>query len=92
MMIVSESMLDSAIKHNKDSMTGQMSLFDFAAEEDKKAFEIRIPDVAEYTKEELLGYEKEILGVYVSGHPLDEYTGMVNKYITNVSSDFEVDD
>ena len=86
MMIVSESMLDSAIKHNKDSMTGQMSLFDFAAEEDKKAFEIRIPDVAEYTKEELLGYEKEILGVYVSGHPLDEYTGMVNKYITNVSS------
>lgn len=92
MMIVSESMLDSAIKHNKDSMTGQMSLFDFAAEEDKKAFEIRIPDVAEYTKEELLDYEKEILGVYVSGHPLDEYTGMVNKYITNVSSDFEVDD
>lgn len=92
MMIVSESMLDSAIKHNKDSMTGQMSLFDFAAEEDKKAFEIRIPDVVEYTKEELLGYEKEILGVYVSGHPLDEYTGMVNKYITNVSSDFEVDD
>lgn len=92
MMIVSEIMLDSAIKHNKDSMTGQMSLFDFAAEEDKKAFEIRIPDVAEYTKEELLGYEKEILGVYVSGHPLDEYTGMVNKYITNVSSDFEVDD
>lgn len=92
MMIVSESMLDSAIKNNKDSMSGQMSLFDFAAEEDKKAFEIRIPDVAEYTKEELLGYEKEILGVYVSGHPLDEYTGMVNKYITNVSSDFEVDD
>lgn len=92
MMIVSESMLDSAIKHNKDSMSGQMSLFDFADEEDKKAFEIRIPDVAEYTKEELLGYEKEILGVYVSGHPLDEYTGMVNKYITNVSSDFEVDD
>ena len=92
MMIVSESMLDSAIKHNKDSMSGQMSLFDFAAEEDKKAFEIRIPDVAEYTKEELLGYEKEILGVYVSGHPLDEYTGMVKKYITNVSSDFEVDD
>lgn len=92
MMIVSDSMLDSAIKQNKDSMTGQMSLFDFAADEDKKAFEIRIPDVAEYTKEELLGYEKEILGVYVSGHPLDEYTGMVNKYITNVSSDFEVDD
>ncbi len=92
MMIVSDSMLDSAVKQNKDSMSGQMSLFDFAAEEDKKAFEIRIPDVAEYTKEELLGYEKEILGVYVSGHPLDEYTGMVKKYITNVSSDFEIDD
>ena len=92
MMIVSDSMLDSAVKQNKDSMSGQMSLFDFAAEEDKKAFEIRIPDVAEYMKEELLDYEKEILGVYVSGHPLDEYTGMVKKYITNVSSDFEIDD
>ena len=69
-----------------------MSLFDFVGEEEKKDYEIKVPDVTEYTKEELLGYEKEILGVYVSGHPLDEYTGMVKKYITNVTTDFEIDD
>lgn len=73
-------------------MSGQMSLFDFVGEEEKKDYEIKVPDVTEYTKEELLGYEKEILGVYVSGHPLDEYTGMVKKYITNVTTDFEIDD
>ena len=72
--------------------SNQMSLFDFVGEEEKKDYEIKVPDVTEYTKEELLGYEKEILGVYVSGHPLDEYTGMVKKYITNVTTDFEIDD
>lgn len=92
MMLVADSMLDNAVKQKKDSMSGQMSLFDFVGEEEKKDYEIKVPDVTEYTKEELLGYEKEILGVYVSGHPLDEYTGMVKKYITNVTTDFEIDD
>ena len=87
MMLVADSMLDNAVKQKKDSMSGQMSLFDFVGEEEKKDYEIKVPDVTEYTKEELLGYEKEILGVYVSGHPLDEYTGMVKKYITNVTTD-----
>ena len=49
-----------------------MSLFDFVSEEEKMAYEVQMPDVAEYYKEELLAFEKEILGVYVSGHPLDE--------------------
>ena len=92
MMLVADSMLDNAVKQKKDSMSGQMSLFDFVGEEEKKDYEIKVPDVTEYTKEELLGYEKEILGVYVSGHPLDEYTGMVKKYVTNVTTDFEIDD
>ena len=91
-VLVADSMLDNAVKQKKDSMSGQMSLFDFVGEEEKKDYEIKVPDVTEYTKEELLGYEKEILGVYVSGHPLDEYTGMVKKYVTNVTTDFEIDD
>lgn len=51
-------------------MTGQMSLFDIMGEEDKKSFEIRLPDVGEYAKESKLAFEKEVLGVYISGHPV----------------------
>lgn len=54
-------------------MTGQMSLFDIMGEEDKKSFEICLPDVGEYAKESKLAFEKEVLGVYISGHPLEEY-------------------
>ena len=50
-----------------------MSLFDFADEETKHDFEIQLPDVGEFPKETLLGFEKEVLGVYISGHPLEEY-------------------
>ena len=55
-------------------MSGQMSLFDLVSEEDKKEYEIQLPDVGEYSKEMKLAFEKkEVLGVYISGHPLEEY-------------------
>ena len=54
-------------------MAGQLSLFDLVDESEKKNYEIRFPDVGEYSKEILLTFEKEVLGVYVSGHPLQEY-------------------
>ena len=73
-------------------MNGQMSLFDFAAEEDKKSFQITFPNVGEYSREEYLAYEKEMLGVYVSGHPLEEYLGTWEKNVTAKSSDFVVDE
>ena len=52
-------------------MAGQLSLFDIAPEEDKKEFEIRMPQAAEYPKETILTFEKEVLGIYLSGHPLE---------------------
>lgn len=69
-------------------MTGQLTLFDFVGEEEKKAYEIRMPDVGEYDKEQLLAFEKEVLGIYVSGHPLDDYEALWRKNITAVTSDF----
>lgn len=51
-----------------------------------------MPDVAEYYKEELLAFEKEILGVYVSGHPLDEYAAMWKRHISAMTTDFELDE
>ncbi len=90
--LVSAALLDQKNKEKKNSMEGQMSLFDFVEEEEKEQFQITFPDVGEYTKEELLAFEKEMLGVYVSGHPLEEYMELWKKNVTAVSSDFIVNE
>ena len=92
MMSVYARMLDNEAKQGKDAISGQMSLFDLVDESEKSQFEIKMPDVSEYTKEDILSFEKEVLGVYVSGHPLDEYAAMWKKHISAMSTDFELDD
>ena len=69
-----------------------MSLFDIASEEDKKEFEIRMPDVEEYDKEALLAFEKEVLGIYLSGHPLEKYSSIMDKMISAKTTDFQPDE
>lgn len=73
-------------------MTGQMSLFDLISDEEKEAYEIQMPKVEEYSKEELLSFEKEVLGVYISGHPLEEYEERWRKNITARTVDFQIDE
>ncbi len=80
--------LDDVSKNKKASMAGQMSLFEIVAEEDKKQFEVQLPDVGEFEKKDLLGFEKEVLGVYLSGHPLEEYEEQWRKMISAKSTDF----
>lgn len=84
--------MDQAVQERKSSVEGQMSLFDLAPAENKQEFEIRMPSVPEFGKEELLSFEKEVLGVYVSGHPLEEYEEKWRKNITAVSTDFVYDE
>ncbi len=84
--------LDGINKDKKVLMTGQMSLLDFAGEEQKEELETRFPDVGEYDKEMLLGFEKEVLGVYISGHPLEDYIPLMEKTVTRKTSDFQVED
>ena len=91
-IMVYPRIMDSVMQEKKNAMAGQMTLFDIVGEEDKKAFEISLPDVPEYEKEVLLGFEKEVLGVYISGHPLENYTAMMEKNITAITSDFQPDD
>ncbi|MDO4188837.1 MAG: DNA polymerase III subunit alpha [Lachnospiraceae bacterium] len=88
MLCVYTQILDQINKDRKHTVEGQMSLFDFASEEDKVNMQIKMPDVGEFDKEELLSYEKEVLGIYVSGHPMEEYEGLWRKNITNMTSDF----
>ena len=88
MTFVYASMIDQVSSKKKSSVAGQMTLFDFASEEEKADFEIQYPDVGEFPKEMLLGFEKEVLGIYLSGHPLEEYTEKIRKNINAVASDF----
>lgn len=91
-MLVYVQIMDSVNREKKYAMTGQLSLFDLVGEEERKDYEIRMPDVGEYGKEELLAFEKEVLGIYVSGHPLDDYEALWRKNISAVTSDFVWDE
>ena len=67
-----------------------MSFFDIAPEEDKGNFQVSFPDVGEFDKETLLAFEKETLGIYVSGHPMEAYQELWQKNVTARTSDFIV--
>ena len=88
-MIVFGQIVDDISRNKKQSMAGQLSLFDIASEENKKEFEIRMPDLAEYDKETVLANEKEVLGIYLSGHPLERYRNMMEKMISARTIDFQ---
>ena len=91
-MTVYTQIIDSINQDKKHTMAGQLSLFDIAPEEDKNEFEIRMPQAAEYPKETILIFEKEVLGIYLSGHPLERYRNMMEKMISAKTSDFQPDD
>lgn len=87
-MLVYADVIDDVSRQKKTTMTGQMSLFDFAEPEEQKELDIVMPEVGEYGKEEILAFEKEVLGVYISGHPLEQYVGLLERNITNRTTDF----
>ena len=91
-MAVAPTMLEEKARERKSMFEGQLSLFDIAGDEARDEFQITFPDVGEYSKEELLAFEKDILGVYISGHPLDDYEDAWRRNITATSADFMVDE
>ena len=92
LMYAYDQILDAVQQEKKKAMTGQMNLFDFMGEEEKTRYRGKLPDVDEYEKEELLALEKEVLGVYISGHPLEEYESAWRKNISAMTSDFALDE
>ena len=91
-MSIYVQIVDHVNQEKKYSMSGQMSLFDLVGEEEKADFQIHMPDVGEYAKENLLAFEKEVLGIYVSGHPLEEYEEKWRKVISATTLDFQPDE
>ena len=87
-MSVYVQIMDHVHQDKKNNMAGQMSLFDLVSEENKEEFDLKLPDVGEYSKEMKLSFEKEVLGIYVSGHPLEEHEALWKKHITNKTTDF----
>ena len=92
LMSVYASLMEHLVKDKKNNMAGQISLFDYVQEEDKEAFEIPLPDVGEYPKEVMLAYEKEVVGVYISGHPLEAYKEFIESRVNARTSDFYLDE
>lgn len=84
--------VDHVNQEKKYSMSGQMSLFDLVDEDEKADFQIQMPDVGEYSKENILAFEKEVLGVYISGHPLEEYEEKWKSVISATTKDFQFDE
>ena len=91
-MMIYPAIMDGIHASHKNSMEGQMSLMDFLGEEEKEDFEVRMPDVEDYKKEEKLAFEKQVLGVYVSGHPLEDYLELIQKQADATSMDFQLDE
>ena len=88
MTMMYASIVDQVAHQKKSSMSGQMSLFDLVSEEEKKEYEIKYPEVGEFDSEIALGFEKEVLGIYLSGHPLEKYMDKLKKTTTANAIDF----
>ncbi len=84
--------MDGIVKDRKQNMAGQMSLFDIAEPDEQSSMTVDLPDIGEYSKNEMLALEKEVLGIYVSGHPLEENEALWRRHITNITTDFMYDD
>ena len=91
-LYVSSELLENKAREKKTVMEGQMSFFDIAPEEDKGNFQVSFPDVGEFDKETLLAFEKETLGIYVSGHPMEAYQELWQNCISNTAGDFALDE
>jgi len=92
LMKIYEKTIDSIINQRKRNIEGQFSLFDDAISADMD-FETgeELPDVPEFSEKELLAMEKEMVGIYLSGHPLSEYEKELEKAAnTNTSEIAEI--
>lgn len=65
--------------YRRKTMYGQVGFFELGVDEDSFGFEFEMPDVDEFPKAELLKMEKEMTGLYLSGHPLDKYDALIEK-------------
>ena len=88
----SSGIIEAVSSRRKSSMEGQMSLFDLFSPAETGVDEEKLPDIPDYSRDEILAFEKEVLGLYVSGHPLEQYSSVLEKNVTATTVDFSVED
>ena len=87
-MAVYESLMESAQSDARNTIEGQISLFQTNAETMEENQSARkLPDVKNFDKEVLIAQEKEMLGVYITEHPLTEYEAVIERSVTVTSQD-----
>ena len=82
--------VSNAQKNAKKMNTNQMSLFQLDDMEDAMSAAQatpRLPKVANFNSDQLLAMEKEMLGVYLTGHPLDSYKDLIGRYVSVTAAD-----
>ena len=76
----------------KKNASGQMSLLDFATEEEQEQYKVNYPDIPEFSKDIILSGEKQMLGLYISGHPLDDVRDVLDEKTDITTAEFEMDE
>ncbi len=87
LMAVYEKTVDSINNQRKKNIDGQVSLFDSSMGKNAITIEEKLPDINEFNEKMLLAMEKDMMGVYISGHPLSEYEQELNKLTTTNCSE-----
>lgn len=88
MLAVHEKLIDNISSDKRRNIDGQTSLF---ATEELKNPDVRYPEIKEFNKRNLLAMEKEMTGLYITGHPLDDYAQSLKMQTTNeISKIFSV--
>lgn len=82
---VYESLMDSAQAAAKNTLEGQISLFQTEAEIMDSGMLNKLPEVKEFSSDILMAQEKEMLGVYLTAHPLDDFADVINRQVTVTS-------
>ena len=83
---------DDLSAKKRSEIAGQISLFDIVSDEDKTSYQHRLPDVQEFSREELLAFEKEAAGIYLSGHPMETYMNSLRKVVDTWAYDYPADE
>lgn len=87
LLAVCKSVLDDLDYEHRRNMGGQLSFFDMGSEQEQISSAPQIPDLPEFSTQELLHMENEIAGMYLSGHPMDDYTLFAQRIKADKSGD-----
>jgi DNA polymerase III subunit alpha len=87
LLMMLEPSLDAAQMRQKDIAKGQFSIFDFGGKVEQN--QVAVPNISEFSSKEILAMEKELMGLYLSGHPMREFVEAAGDHVTHQLIDLE---